>query len=60
MRTEEVTTREPGLADRVRHLFRPRRPVVAVVPMHGAIMAAGRIGRAFDDDQLAPVLERAF
>src|SRR5690606_11330616 len=41
-------------------LVRPRRPIVAVVPMSGAIMAGGRIGRAFDDEQLAPIIERAF
>jgi serine protease SohB len=41
-------------------LLRPRRPLVAVVPLTGAIIAAGRIGRAFDDEQMAPVLERAF
>ncbi len=45
---------------RLRELVRPRRPVVAVVPMSGAIMSGGRIGRAFDDEQLAPVIERAF
>jgi signal peptide peptidase SppA len=41
-------------------LFRPRRPVVAVVPMNGAVIAGGRIGRAFDDEHMAEVLERAF
>src|SRR5690606_13871432 len=45
---------------RLTQLIRPRRPVVAVVPMNGAIMASGRVGRAFDDEQLAPVIERAF
>jgi serine protease SohB len=41
-------------------LVTPRRPTVAVVPMSGAIIAAGRLGRAFDDEHMAPVLERAF
>lgn len=41
-------------------LFRPRRPIVAVVPMNGAVLAGGRIGRAFDDEQMAQILERAF
>lgn len=63
MRTDPAES-PPGLSgtffDRMRTLTRPRRPVVAVVPMQGAIMAGGRIGRAFDDAQLAPVIERAF
>jgi signal peptide peptidase SppA len=59
MRTEPAK-RTDGVLGRLRDLVRPRRPVVAVVPLNGAIMAGGRIGRAFDDEQLAPVIERAF
>ena len=59
MRTEPVP-RPGGALGRLRELVLPRRPVVAVVPMNGAVMAGGRIGRAFDDEQLAPVIERAF
>ncbi|MEM9061979.1 MAG: S49 family peptidase [Pseudomonadota bacterium] len=33
---------------------------VAVVPMNGAIMSGGRLGRAFDDAALAPLIEEAF
>lgn len=62
--TSEATNEAPRLsgdvARRLRALTRPRRPVVAVVPMQGAIMAGGRIGRAFDDAALAPIIERAF
>ena len=60
MTTTDGAEARPGLAERFRALFRPRHPVVAVVPMHGAIMAGGRVGRAFDDAQIAPMLERAF
>lgn len=60
MRTEIVGRHVVGALDRITALVRPRRPIVAVVPMSGAIMAGGRIGRAFDDEQLAPLLERAF
>jgi len=49
-----------GVLGPLRALIGPRHPVVAVVPMQGAIMAGGRVGRAFDDAQLAPMLERAF
>lgn len=59
MRTEPADRRR-GVLGRLRDLIRPRHPVVAVVPMNGAIMAGGRIGRAFDDEQMAPVIERAF
>jgi signal peptide peptidase SppA len=60
MRTDPARRRPPGMLGRLKRLLRPRRPVVAVVPMNGAIMSGGRIGRAFDDEQLAPVIERAF
>ncbi|HET7410377.1 MAG TPA: S49 family peptidase [Paracoccaceae bacterium] len=60
MRTDPAKRPRGGILGRLRELVRPRRPVVAVVPMNGAIMAGGRIGRAFDDEQLAPVIERAF
>ena len=60
MRTELARRRVPGMVGRLSRLVRPYRPVVAVVPMKGAIMAGGRIGRAFDDEQLEPVIERAF
>ncbi|MEM7683656.1 MAG: S49 family peptidase [Pseudomonadota bacterium] len=33
---------------------------VAVVPMNGAIMSGGRLGRAFDDAAMAPLIEEAF
>lgn len=60
MRTDLAGRPADGVLGRLRELVRPRRPVVAVVPMNGAIMAGGRIGRAFDDEQLGPVIERAF
>ncbi len=66
MRTEPVERREerpdrpPGFLGGLKRLFRPRTPLVTVVPLHGAIMSGGRIGRAFDDEQMASVIERAF
>ena len=60
MRTDLAGRPANGVLGRLRALVRPRRPVVAVVPMNGAIMAGGRIGRAFDDEQLGPIIERAF
>ena len=60
MRTEPARRSGRGLIGRLRNLFRPRRPTVAVVPLNGAIMAGGRVGRAFDDEQMASVIERAF
>ena len=42
-------------------LFGPGRPLVAVVPMQGAVGMRGRLGgRGFDDQSLAPQLEAAF
>ena len=60
MRTEAADRPSGGPIETLTGWLGPRRPVVAVVPMHGAVIAAGRIGRAFDDEQMAPVLERAF
>ena len=63
MRTEAADLpagRPAGLVATLTGWVRPRTPLVAVVPMQGAIIAAGRIGRAFDDEGMAPVLERAF
>jgi serine protease SohB len=60
MRTDAGRRPAGGAVAALTGWFRPRRPIVAVVPMHGAVIAAGRIGRAFDDAQMAPVLERAF
>lgn len=60
MRTDPAAPAANGVLGRLRELVRPRSPVVAVVPMTGAIMSGGRIGRAFDDEQLGPVVERAF
>lgn len=48
------------MIDALSSLFGPRRPLVAVVPLAGAIMGGGRIGRSFDDAAVAPLLERAF
>lgn len=58
--TIEPRPRATGALGPLRALIGPRRPIVAVVPMQGAIMAGGRVGRAFDDAQLAPLIERAF
>jgi signal peptide peptidase SppA len=60
MRTEAAGRPAGGAVAALTGWFRPRRPVVAVVPIHGALIAGGRIGRAFDDEHMAPVLERAF
>ncbi len=63
MRTEPVDptdNRPGGLLRSLTGWLRPRRPLVAVVPLQGAIMSGGRIGRAFDDEQMASVIERAF
>jgi signal peptide peptidase SppA len=60
MRTEAAGRPAGGTVAALTGWFRPRRPLVAIVPLHGAVIAAGRIGRAFDDEQMAPVLERAF
>lgn len=60
MRTDPVRRSGTGFLSRLRDLVLPPRPTVAVVPLNGAIMSGGRIGRAFDDEQLAPVIERAF
>lgn len=40
-------------------LFGPRKPLVTVVRLSGAIMPDGR-GRSFDDAAVAPMLEKAF
>lgn len=48
------------MLDTVSSLFAPPRPLVAVVPLNGAIGMPGRIGRGFDDETVAPLLERAF
>ncbi|MEM6624262.1 MAG: S49 family peptidase [Pseudomonadota bacterium] len=64
MTTTEMTSAEPAAPPPpkgfFKRLFKPRKPIVAVVPMSGAIMANGSIGRAFDDAQLAPLFEKAF
>jgi serine protease SohB len=60
MRTEAAARPAGGAVAAITAWLRPRRPVVAVVPLHGAVIAGGRIGRAFDDEHMAPVLQRAF
>ena len=60
MRAEAEGHPAGGVIERLTGWFRPRHPLVAVVPMHGAVIAGGRIGRAFDDEQMAPILARAF
>lgn len=63
MRTEPAdrpSGRAMGIFEMLMSLVRRREPLVAVVPLQGAIMSGGRIGRAFDDEQMAGVLERAF
>lgn len=59
MRTE-LRGSAAGVFGQIGNLIRRRRPVVAVIPMSGAVMPGARVGRAFDDAQLAPVIERAF
>ena len=60
MRTEPAARPTAGPLEALVKLVRPRRPAVAVVPMRGAVIAGGRIGRAFDDEHMAQVLDRAF
>ncbi len=48
------------MLNRIRSLFGKPRPTVAVVPLHGAVMASGRFGRSFDDASLAQQLDAAF
>lgn len=60
MRTEVAGRPPAGAIEAIAGWFRPRRPVVAVVPLHGAVIAGARIGRAFDDEHMASILESAF
>lgn len=59
MRTEPAVPDRSPIA-RLKDMVRLRRPTVAVVPMSGAIIPGSRVGRSFDAEQLAPLIERAF